>query len=213
MRKIIALGRGCFSAMALYCLTVVTCSQIACGQSVDDDIILPDSIISDIEKQDLPVVSRYYFAHQYLSVVAPEIEESDGALFEDVTNLNTLTPMMNGFRSPYTDSEITVETFEHDGKAVYVWSFPEPHHLREALYVAFFPYDGAYRAVAISIGQMVDWEISISDERMRQTFGRVAKPETPRECFNVLLERGAMHERIIPGEFFQEGYVCPEYDL
>lgn len=169
--------------------------------------------IDSLDVGRLPTVSRYYFAHQYLSVVTPQVAEADGdGVFLTADNLNTLTPCWNGFLSPYADSDITIEAFEHDGHKIYVWRFPEPQHLREPLYIAFFPVDGHYKAVAISIGQYVDWEISVSDASMRQTFGRVPRPESARECMELLLEHGAMRAMFDPGEFFQDDYVCPEPD-
>ncbi|MDE5608652.1 MAG: hypothetical protein K2I64_06940 [Muribaculaceae bacterium] len=194
------------------CVFVLAGSSIACGQTADDNRLLPDSLISDIDLQEIPTVSRYYFVHQYLSVIAPEIDAGYSGIFEDITNLNSLTPMLNGFRSPYTDEDISVETFEHDGKLIYVWQLPEPQHLREALYVAFFPYEDHYRAVAISIGMNVDWEISTSDELSRHTYGRVRRPDSAKDCMEILIQRNAMGKNIDPGEFFQEGYKCPESD-
>lgn len=77
--------------------------------------------------------------------------------------------------------------------------------------MAFIPVDGHYKAFAISIGQMVDWEISTSTESARATFGRVKKPANAKECVDLLVERGALTGEITPGEFFQEGYSAPEY--
>ena len=58
-------------------------------------------------------------------------------------------------------------------------------------------------AFAISIGQLVDWEISTSDEHTRHTFGRVKKPENAQECVDLLIERGAMTGTITPRDFYR----------
>lgn len=80
---------------------------------------------------------------------------------------------MNGFRSPFKDSDITIKEFKVSDKTIYVWRFPESQYLREALYMTFVPKDGHYIAYAISIGLYVDWELSTSTESSRQVFGRI----------------------------------------
>ncbi len=160
---------------------------------------------------DLPKVSPYFFQHQYLSVVAPMIEEADGEVFSDPKALNTISPSMNGFCSPFKDEDISVETVEADGKKIFVWKFPESEYLREALYLAFFPLDGHYKAFAICIGQLVDWEISCSTEKSRATYGRVKRPENAKECVELLVERGALTGEIKMGDLIQEGYKSLSY--
>lgn len=161
-------------------------------------------------RSDLPVVSPYFLQHQYLSVLAPSIPESDGDALEDPLILNTLSAVGNGFCSPFKDVDIHVDKVDDDGRTVYVWRFPEPKYLREALYIAFFPVDGFYKAVAISIGSMVDWEISTSTQTSRATYGRVKRPSDAKECVKLLKERNADKPEITPGEFLQEGYTPPE---
>ena len=109
---------------------------LAHGQNIEDT----DSVMT-VENQ-LPGVSPYFLQHQYLSVVAFMVAEQDGYIFERPEILNTISATRNGFRSPFHDEDIRVDIVDADGKTVYVWTFPEPHHLREALYMAFFPVDG-----------------------------------------------------------------------
>lgn len=175
------------------------------------NVDIPVTAASETGTSSLPVVSPYFLQHQYLSVVAPMIGETEGFLLESPETLNTLTPADSGFRSPFSDGQITVEKFVTDGKDIYVWRFPEPEYLREALYMVFVPVDGQYQAFAISIGETVDWEVSKSTETSRSTFGRIKKPESAEECVMLLKERGLMTGRITPGEFFQEGYAAPRY--
>jgi len=182
-------------------------SQYALAQEKTDST----EIISRIAAFELPKVSPYYFQHQYLSVIAPMITEDNSIVFNNPTNLNSYTPVGNGFRSPFSDSDIVVEAFEDEGKKIFVWKFPEPEYLREALYMAFIPVNGRYVAYAICIGQLVDWEISTSSEQMRKTFGRVKRPESAEECLDILKKRGAYAGVISPGEFFQSDYKSPEY--
>lgn len=170
-----------------------------------------DAVMDSIDVSMLPVVSPYYFQHQFLSVIAPTIVERDGFLLETPEVLNEYTPIGNGFMSPFKNEDIKIEVIDDGGQKVYVWRFPESEYLREALYMAFFPIDGHYEAFAISIGRGVDWEISMSTASYRSTFGRVKKPESARECFELLKDRGAFTGDITPGEFFQEGYEGPEY--
>ena len=170
-----------------------------------------EAAMDSIDVSWLPVVAPYYFQHQFLSVIAPTIEEQDGYILESPEILNEYTPIGNGFLSPFKNEDIKIEVIDDGGKKVYVWRFPEPEYLREALYMAFFPGDGHYEAFAISIGRDVDWEISQSTESYRSTSGRVKKPESARECFELLKDRGAFTGEITPGEFFQEGYEGPEY--
>ncbi|MDE7386883.1 MAG: hypothetical protein K2N28_07065 [Muribaculaceae bacterium] len=164
-----------------------------------------------IHLADMHVVSPYFFQHQYLSVIAKNVPEEDGEIFGWPKPLNTYEPIDIGFLSPFKDEEIEVSIFEDEGKKIYVWRFPETEYLREALYMMFVPFDGHYIAYAISIGQWVDWEISISDEKKRATFGRVKKPESAQECFELLKSRGAYTGKITPGEFLQKDYTCPSY--
>lgn len=187
------------------------CGQM-CGQDAAEGVVPVDSLVESLDVDEIPVVSRYFFVHQYLSVVAPDTSDDEVSAFSEPSFLNTLVPEYIGFRSPYKDSEINIEEFPLDDKTVYVWQFPEPKHLREALYVAFFPDGDGFKAVAISIGQSVDWEISTSNADLRHTYGRVKRPDSARECFDILVGRNAMHEKIDPGEFFQEGYECPDSD-
>lgn len=164
-----------------------------------------------MKKLELQTVSPYFLQHQYLSVVASMVAEGDGYIFETPNILNTISTIGNGFSSPFADDDIKVEKVVVDGKDIFVWRFPEPQYLREALYMAFVPVDGHYKAFAISIGQMVDWEISTSTETARATFGRVKKPDSAKECIDLLVKRGALTGEIKPGDFFQEGYTAPEY--
>lgn len=170
-----------------------------------------DSIGNIIDVEELPVATPYFLQHQFLSVVATMVVEKNDDVFETPVFLNTLNAAINGFKSPFTDDEILVDKIVVDGKNIYVWRFPEPEYLREALYMAFIPVNGCYMAFAISIGQLVDWEISTSDEYTRHTFGRVKKPENAQECVDLLIERGALTGIITPGDFLQEGYKGPQY--
>lgn len=166
---------------------------------------------AEINIADLPVVSPYYLQHQYLSVVAPYVFEGMGEVFATPETLNTFSAIGNGFRSPFKDEDIEVTMFKDEGKMIYVWRFPESEYLREALYMMFVPVDGKYQAYAISIGQTVDWEISSSTESARRVYGRVKKPESAKECLELLKARGAYTGNITMGEFLQDGYICPEY--
>lgn len=158
---------------------------------------------------DLPMVTPYFLQHQYLAVVASMIKEADGFILQSPEILNTISANGNGFRSPFKDNDIKVDSVGTDGKTVYVWRFPEPEYLREALYMAFFPINGFYKAYAISKGQLVDWEISTSTEKSRATYGRIKRPESAQECVELLKSRGAIKGEISGGEFLQEGYSCP----
>ena len=160
---------------------------------------------------ELPRVSPYFFQHQYLSVVAPMIAEKDGEILSAPYILNTVSPEGNGFRSPFSDDEISVDAFDVEGRRIYVWSFPESKYLREALYMAFVPVDGFYKAFAVCIGSMVDWEVSVSTENSRATFGRIKKPASAKECLDLLIDRGVLTGNIVPGEFLQDGYKAPSY--
>lgn len=165
-----------------------------------------------LNSSQLPVTSPYYLVHQYISVLAPEIAEKDAPeILGSPEILNSVSAYGNGFRSPFRDEDIKVEKFNVEGKDIYVWRFPEPEYLREALYVAFFPINGKYKAFSICIGQWVDWEVSASDEKKRSVFGRIKKPESARECVDLLVSRGALTGHITPGEFVQQGYSGPEY--
>ena len=191
---------GILIALALACPLMVS------GQNQDTSSL--DSLLT--KQADLPKVSPYFLQHQYLSVLASMIAEEDGYILEDPSILNTVSAAGNGFCSPFRDEEIRMEKINDAGKEIYVWQFPEPHHLCEALYIAFFPVEGYYRAVAISIGKLVDWEISTSTEKSRSTFGRIKRPENARECVTLLKERNADKPTITPGEFLQEGYTPPQ---
>ncbi len=163
------------------------------------------------EKAELPTVNPYFFQHQYLSAVVTQIAEFDGMILETPEILNTISPVQNGFQSPFTDDQIKVEKIEDEGNVIYVWQFPEPQYLREALYIAFVPINSYYKAFAISVGQTVDWEVSTSTDSYRTTRGRIQKPESPRKCYDLLKARGVLTGEITPGEFFQEGYKAPQY--
>lgn len=193
-------------------LFIVAATILSSGLANAQELIDSAKVWMDELQESLPKVSPYYLQHQYLSVVASMIGEKDGEMILDSsTILNSLSPIGNGFLSPFKDEEISVERFEVDGKIIFVWSFPESEYLREALYMAFIPVDGKYRAYAISIGASVDWEISTSTESYRETFGRVPRPGSAKECLDILIERGALTGKISPGEFFQEGYKSPCY--
>lgn len=172
---------------------------------------LPDSVAGDTEMTGLPKVTPYFMQHQFLSVVAPMVAESDGFIFADPEILNTSSANGNGFSSPFRNDEITVDSVSVSGKLVYVWRFPEPEYLREALYMAFVPVDGHYMPYAICIGQMVDWEVSLSTQSSRATYGRIKRPESAQECVDLLVGRGALTGTIEPGVFYQEGYEGPKY--
>ena len=192
----------CKTLILLVCLLTAV---VASAQNADNDSIRNHK---EIER---PVVTPYFLQHQYLSVIAPMVAEEDSAVFATPDFLNTGFAAENGFKSPFRDDEIVVETIECEGKNVYVWRFPDPEYLREALYIAFFPVDGKYQAYAISIGQLVDWEISVSTSSSRRTFGRVKHPDNAAECVELLKNRGAFTGEISPGVFIQDGYKGPEY--
>lgn len=180
----------------LLILSLTSLSSIA---AVDEPST--DSIMTELKRNtDLPTVSAYFLIHQYLSVIVEQIPEEDGEILSSPETLNTFSTNGNGFRSPFSDEEIKVTEINHDGKQIYVWQFPEPKYLREALYVAFIPVNGYYKAFAISIGQLVDWEISTSNELSRHTFGRVKRPKNAMECVNLLIKRGALN----PANFFKK---------
>lgn len=166
---------------------------------------------SKVNMAELPVVSPYFLQHQYLSVITQYVPADLGDVFSSPETLNTFSAIGNGFRSPFKDEDIEVSTFDDEGKKIYVWRFPEPEFLREALYMMFVPVDGQYQAYAISIGQTVDWEISTSTESARRTYGRIKKPESAKECLELLKKRGAYTGNITPGEFLQNDYIGPEY--
>lgn len=195
------------SKVLLMVLSLSSLSVSAQNESVDDNVM-----VDSVAEAESSTVSRYYFVHQYLSVLVPLLPDQNENLLMTPEFLNTAIAAEIGFKSPYDDMEITVDEVERDGKTIYVWQFPEPKHLREALYLAFFPYEGKYRPVAISIGKDVDWEISISNENYRETFGRIKRPESAEECVDLLIERGAITPHIRGGEFLQEGYVAPDSD-
>ena len=183
--------------------TIVLSTFHVSGQETFDE--------SEFNGSPLPLVSPYFLQHQYLSVIAPMIKEDDGYILETPEILNSTSATGNGFLSPFNDNDIHVELIEDDGRKIYVWRFPEPEYLREALYMAFIPIDGHYKAFAISIGATVDWEISTSTENARSVRGRVKRPESAKECVELLKERGAYSGEVSMGEFIQEGYTCPEY--
>lgn len=162
----------------------------------------------DAKKQEM---TPYYFAHQWLSVIAPQIPVEDGEILASADMLNTDLAGQNGLVSPFANDDIVVETFIVDAKTVYVWKLPEPQKLRQALYVVFVPDDGHFKAYAISIGQMVDWELSTSDDSKRSTYGRIRRPSSAADCVEAMKERGVFSDKIIPGEFMQEGYQSPSY--
>ena len=171
-----------------------------------------DSIMADLKsKTDMPTVSPYFLVHQYLSVIVEQISEDDGEILSSPEILNTFSTNGNGFLSPFRDEDIKVTEVTREGKKIYVWQFPEPKYLREALYVAFIPIDGHYKAFAISIGQLVDWEISTSNEYSRSVRGRVKRPENAQECVDLLIERDALSGEVTMGELLQDGYECPPY--
>ena len=58
---------------------------------------------------------------------------------------------------------------------------------------------------------MVDWEVSVSTEKSRATFGRIKKPASAKECLDLLIDRGVLTGNIVPGEFLQDGYKAPSY--
>lgn len=196
------------NGILLLMLAMGSLSVSAQSESDYGDYALVDSVAAE----SLPTVSRYFFAHQYLSVVAPQVTEDEVFMLMTPEFLNTLIPADYGFASPYSNEEISVEAVERDGKTIYVWQFPEPKHLRESLYIAFFPGEDGYKAVAISIGELVDWEVSVSNKNYRQTFGRIKRPESAVECVDLLIARGAMTPDIQGGDFIQEGYVAPDSD-
>lgn len=171
--------------------------------------------LSATSESDKPIASPYYLQHQYLSVLAPEIELRDSAWLADPFLLNTVVAESTGFRSPFETDEIEVTVIYDEGVRVYIWRFPEPQYCREALYLMFVPDEGHYTAYAISIGQHVDWEISKSTQSYRSTYGRVKRPDNANECYSLLKDRGALTGKISPGEFVQEGYVAPpgNYDF
>lgn len=177
--------------------------MLALGADAQTNTTVPDS---------LPVVTPYYLQHQYLSILAPMVSEDGAEVFATLDILNSISSRGNGFISPFNDSDIKVERLIVDNKKVYVWQFPEPEYLREALYMVFLPIDGYYKAYAFCIGQLVDWEISSSTSTYRQTFGRVKRPDSASECVDILKERGAFtNEQIVPGKFIQDEYSSPKY--
>ena len=182
---------------------------IADTKSDDEQRQQATEFLSDIRKPKRDM-TPYYFVHQWLSVIAPEITYEDGEMLSSPDFLNSVAPLSGGYRSPFSNDDINVEAVDIDGKTVYVWKLPEPKEPRDALYVAFFPIDGHYKAYAICIGNIVDWEISTSTETSRSTFGRVKRPESAKECAELLKDRGAFSGDITMGEYIQEGYK-PRY--
>lgn len=191
----------------LTAIVAMGCSIAAMATQPTDD----SDATSVVNVDSLPIVSVYYFENQYLSIVAPQVELSNSSIFADAEILNTLMPMELGFISPFKDEDIDIEQFEVDGKIVYIWKFPEPKYQEESLYMAFVPNGDVYKAYGISIGRTVDWQISTSYDYGFSSSGRVKRPDSARECLDLLIERGAMTGTITPGDFLQEGYVTPPY--
>lgn len=201
--------------VCLWGVVALFCAHCVCAQEFYD-ITAKNSCEQeedevDVEYMLLPEVTPYYFQHQFLSPLA--------TVHTDTTAMGLAYPAVytkfyakrSGFRSPFDADDIEVTAFNYEGKKIFIWKFPEPQYLREALYMAFFPKDGNYIAYAICIGANVDWEISTSTPKYRQTFGRVKRPESAEECMELLIARGALTGKITPGEFVQEGYQGPEY--
>ena len=165
-------------------------------------VIGPDSTST----KELPTVSLYYFEHQFLSVIVPDIPPGQDTILGDPEILNTLIPADLGWKSPFAVNDIEVTAFDVDGKHVYVWKFPQPTKMRDALFMAFFPVEGVYKAYSICLGQFVDWEVSTSSSTNRSVFGRIKCPESAEECVGLLIDRGAFSGEITPGPFIQDGF-------
>lgn len=197
------------SMKKLISLSLLVLAMLAGPVHVYADDVVADSVAA---QSDLPVVTPYFMHHQFLSVVAPKIDLDDAQLLASPTILNSISPEGNGFRSPFADSDIEVTPITDGDLQIFVWRFPEPQHDREALYMAFIPVDGHYIAYAISPGKRVDWEISTSTSKSRGTYGRVKRPESAQECYDLLKARGALTGKITPGDFIQEGYRSLDAD-
>lgn len=148
-------------------------------------------------------ISPYELAHQWLSVVVADITPEQGEILASPYYLNHIMLNDDGMESPFTYDQISVEKIVDGDKAVYVWRFPEPQNDRDALYIAFFEVGNGYRAYAICKGKHVDWEISTSNKKTRQTYGDVDRPESAAQCVEILKSRGAYTGKITPSKFFK----------
>lgn len=84
--------------------------------AADDDIRALEDYIN--KTADYPTVTPYYFQHQYLSVVAPMVADGDGYVFANAEILNELSPMGNGFKSPFANEDIKIEHFLDEGRDI-----------------------------------------------------------------------------------------------
>lgn len=189
---------------------VKRCQLLIASDRANDDLKENATMLLNYLDAKKKEMTPYYFAHQWLSVMAPQIPIEDGEILATPKMLNTMLAAQDGLVSPFADEDISVEIFKVDDRTVYVWRLPEPKKLRESLYVVFVPEDGHFMAYAISIGQAVDWELSTSNDWSRSTYGRVKRPESAADCVEVMKDCGVFDGKIIPGEFIQEGYQCPE---
>lgn len=147
-------------------------------------------------------ITHYQLFHQWLSVACNNLTKEQAENLASPYYFNTFLLAQRSLKSPFEDKDITVETIKDGNHTVYVWKFPEPKKNREALYMAFFEVDNHIKAYAICKGDLVDWEISTSNETSRQTYGSVERPKTAKQCVEILKARGAYSGKISPGEFF-----------
>lgn len=151
----------------------------------------------------LQVVTPYQFCLQWLAGFGymVKVGSDEESILASPEFINTVSLRRRGLRSPFKDSDISVEVVEIDGKKVFVWKFPEPKEAPLPLYEAFVPVGDSYVPYMLEKSVFVDWMLGTSDKKAHSSFGEAPRPKDAADFVRILKERGAFEGKITPGAF------------
>lgn len=162
------------------------------GNYEDDDKQNASQMIADITAPVENMQKYYYFFH-YLPEIASIIQTP--AEYLDVELINTRIPAYNKLRSPFADSDITVEEISvgDNDRHVIVWTFPMPDEMPLCRFIAFVA-DGnngrrvytLEKSIPLDNGDGNYWIVGTTDGENHGNFGDIPLPSDAQDFVKAL---------------------------
>lgn len=139
--------------------------------------ILHEQMIAQITTpvQNMP---EYFYFFRYMPQIAEQVTSAASLL--DIKMINSQIPASNKLRSPFADTDITVDDITQlDGEPkVVVWTFPMPKKIPMCRYIAFVA-DGKGKHKILTLEKSLEdyWIVGTMKGTEHSNFGDVPYPD------------------------------------